>query len=194
MCDDGDAQPSPEPGRLSFLEAISVLNVQPRAVGFDDTVVFFNDSPQFHYARPDDLGDVRSGLICSPNNFCYDDPPDDALIRITALANYDRWRDLDPDAYRLAKLRWYDKMVASAVRFVPDFRSAVVDTDVFTPITIQRFTSHENGAVYGASEKSYDGRTRVDNLFLCGTDQGYIGIVGSILSGISIANRYLLKG
>jgi hypothetical protein len=32
----------------------------------------------------------------------------------------------------------------------------------------------------------------VENLYLCGTDQGFLGIVGSMLSGITIANRYLL--
>jgi phytoene dehydrogenase-like protein len=80
------------------------------------------------------------------------------------------------------------------VRFVGDFRPAVVATDTFTPTTIRRYTGHIGGAVYGCPEKCYDGRTAIDNLYLCGTDQGYVGIIGVILSGISIANRYLLKG
>ena len=50
---------------------------------------------------------------------------------------------LAAEAYRLAKLRWYDRMAASAVRFVPDFRHRVVDTDLFTPLTIHRFTGHD---------------------------------------------------
>ena len=33
----------------------------------------------------------------------------------------------------------------SAVRFVPDFRDAVVETDMFTPATIRRFTGHDEG-------------------------------------------------
>ena len=45
-------------------------------------------------------------------------------------------------------------MVASAVRFMPDFRTAVIDTDMFTPTTIRRFTGHDNGAVYGAPRKA----------------------------------------
>ncbi len=79
------------------------------------------------------------------------------------------------------------------MRFVPDFRSCVIETDMFTPTTIRRFTGHENGAVYGTAKKRYDGRTHLDNLYICGTDQGLVGIVGAIISGISIANRYLLK-
>ena len=36
--------------------------------------------------------------------------------------------------------------------------------------------------------------THLENLFLCGTDQGFLGIIGSMLSGITIANLHLLKG
>ncbi len=88
---------------------------------------------------------------------------------------------------------WYDRSVASAVRFIPDFRSHVIDTDVFTPKTIRRFTSHDNGAVYGAPEKQLDGTTHLENLFLCGTDQGFVGIIGAIVSGISMANMHCLR-
>ena len=115
------------------------------------------------------------------------------MIRITTIADFDRWNNLDEDQYRLAKLDWYDKSVESAVRFVPDFRSHVVDTDVFTPTTIRRFTWHDNGAVYGAPDKQLDGSTHLPNLFLCGTDQGFVGIIGSLISGISMANQHCLR-
>jgi len=193
MCDrDGTIEKYPA-GRLSFVETISMLDTQPRALGCDRTIVFFNDSQQFHYEQPAELADVHSGVVCSPNNFVYGEPLNEGIVRITSLANYDRWAELDPDSYRLAKLRWYDKLIGSAVRFVPDFRSAVVDTDMFTPTTIRRYTGHHNGAVYGTAKKRYDGRTPLKNLYICGSDQGLVGIVGAIISGIGIANRYLLK-
>ena len=72
-------------------------------------------------------------------------------------------------------------------------RSCVIETDMFTPTTIQRFTGHQGGAVYGVPKKRYDGKTHLDNLFICGTDQGFVGIIGTLVSGISIANKYLLK-
>ena len=50
----------------------------------------------------------------------WTEPLDDGVIRISALANYDRWSAMDESSYRLAKLRWYDKMVASAVRRDPN--------------------------------------------------------------------------
>jgi phytoene dehydrogenase-like protein len=183
-----------EPSRLSLVESISILDAPPRSLGNDKTIVFFNDSEKFHYEKPPELADLRSGVVCSPNNFAYGEPMPENFVRITSLANYDRWAALGEEEYRLAKLRWYDRLVASAVRFVPDFRSAVIDTDIFTPMTIQRFTGHEGGAVYGAAQKRYDGTTHLKNLFICGNDQGMVGVIGTILSGISITNRYLLKG
>ena len=190
--DDGDADRR-DIGQLSFIESISILDAQPRELGLDRTIVFFNDSDWFHYQRPKDLADVRSGVICSPNNFAYAEPLGEGMVRITALANYARWAALDEASYRVEKLRWYDRMVASAVRFVPDFRSSVIDTDMFTPTTIRRYTGHENGAIYGVPKKRYDGTTHLNNLYVCGTDQGMVGIIGAIISGITIANRHLLK-
>jgi phytoene dehydrogenase-like protein len=193
LCDDCSRVEPPRPGQLSFVESISVLHCQPRELGCDRTVVFYNDHPHFHWERPAELVDLRSGVICSPNNFLYAQPPAEGMLRITHLANYDRWAALSPSEYRLAKLRWYDRSAAAAVRFVPEFRHAVVAVDMFTPTTIRRYTGHENGAVYGAPEKRRDGRTHLENLFLCGTDQGLVGIIGAILSGITVANRYCLR-
>jgi phytoene dehydrogenase-like protein len=197
LCDDLTASDSSQAGQLSFAESISVLDRPPRDLGCDRTIVFFNDSEKFHWGKPDEaLCDVRTGVVCSPNNYRYE-PADgelpEGVVRITALANFERWSGLDEHEYQLAKLRWYDRMVASAVRFVPDFRGHVIDADMFTPKTIRRFTWHENGAVYGAPEKRLDGTTHLPNLFLCGTDQGLVGIIGSILSGIAIANRHCLR-
>jgi phytoene dehydrogenase-like protein len=195
LCDDG--QPvvnSQATGQLSFCETIATLDAPPADLGHRQTVTFFNDHDQFVWARPEALCDVRSGVVCSPNNFAYEEPLEDGTIRVTVLANFRGWRSLDDDTYRLEKLRWYDRITVSAVRFVPDYRGRVIDTDMFTPTTIVRFTGHENGAVYGSPEKHLDGRTHLDNLFICGTDQGLVGIIGSITSGIAMANRHCLRG
>ncbi|MEM6777356.1 MAG: NAD(P)/FAD-dependent oxidoreductase [Planctomycetota bacterium] len=196
MCDDVSQVEVARAGQLSFIESISVLDCQPQDLGFDRTIVFYNDSPQFHWTRPDQgLCDARTGVICSPNNYLYDNDEGrlpDGIVRITTLADHDRWCELDDTRYRAEKVTQYEAAVASAVRFMPDFRSHVIDTDVFTPKTIRRFTWHDNGAVYGAPEKQLDGTTHLPNLFLCGTDQGFVGIVGAIVSGISMANRHCL--
>lgn len=195
LCDDRAVEIPVRAGQMSFIETMSILDRQPRQLGHDRTIVFFNDRPEFVWRKCDDLVDLHTGVICSPNNFQYsadDGQLADGVIRITAIANHEKWTSLSEDQYRLEKLRWYDRTAAAAVRFMPDFRGHVVDTDMFTPQTIRRFTWHDNGAVYGAPEKRLDGTTHLKNLFLCGTDQGYVGIVGSIVSGISMANRHCL--
>jgi phytoene dehydrogenase-like protein len=193
LCDDGQPVPARSPGRLSFCETIATLNVEPADLNYHRTITFFNDCDSFHWEQSREPCDLRSGVICSPNNFDYSEPLDEGTMRITVLANYDHWNGLDENAYQQEKLRWYDRITGSAVRFVPDYRSHVIDTDMFTPTTIVRFTGHENGAIYGAPEKQFDGRTHLNNLFVCGTDQGFVGVIGSIISGISMANQHCLR-
>ena len=44
-----------------------------------------------------------------------------------------------------------------------------------SPPTVHGF---KGGDLYGAPEKQLDGRTHLENLFVCGTDQGFVGIIG----------------
>ncbi len=197
LCTD-TSEPDPRTaGKLTFIESISILDREPEQIGNRDTIIFYNDSPKFHWQRPElELCDLRTGVICSPNNYEYSDDEGkltDGVIRITSIADFDRWNALSPDDYQREKLRWYDRSVAASVRFTADFRSYVIDTDLFTPTTISRFTWHDNGAVYGAPDKRLDGTTHVSNLFLCGTDQGFVGIIGAMMSGISMANMHCLR-
>jgi phytoene dehydrogenase-like protein len=198
MCDDIQRVELNEAGKMSFTESVSILDCKPRDIGFDETIVFFNDSSKFDWRPSDNLCDLRTGVICSPNNYLYESEAADArlpdgVVRITSIANHEQWGALAEDQYQLEKMKWYDRSAAAAARFMPDFRGRVIDTDFFTPNTIRRFTFHDNGAVYGAPYKRLDGRTHLDNLFICGTDQGFVGIVGAIVSGISMANQHVLR-
>jgi phytoene dehydrogenase-like protein len=186
--------------RLSFIEGIRVLKHQPRELGWgDDTIIFFNDSQRFDYARPAGQVDLRSGVICLPNNFEFGGAElPDGLLRVTCLAAHDQWAGLPEEQYRADKARWFEASTRAARRFLPaitDERLAAetVATDLFTPRTITRFTGHIAGAVYGAPDKVHDGHTHLGNLYLCGTDQGLLGIVGSMLSGITMANLHILQ-
>jgi phytoene dehydrogenase-like protein len=187
------------PGVVSYVETMTVFDRQPSAFGWDDTIVFFNDSDRLHYARPAGAVDPRSGVICFPNNFHFtpDEMPDEGMMRVTCLANYDAWAPLADDSYAAQKTECFGRVQASARRFVAPvdsaaFAAATRASDMFTPRTITRFTGHRNGAIYGAPGKSFRGLTPLRNLYLCGTDQGLLGIVGSMLSGITMANQRVL--
>jgi len=188
-------------GQLSYAETISVFRDSPARWGWgDDTIIFFNDSERFTYERATNPVDLRSGVICFPNNFAYADGADlpEGLVRVTCLASYERWATLPEETYRAEKARWFDAIQRRARRFLPSVDDAVltasqVTTDMFTPRTVQKFTGHLNGAIYGAPHKVRDGRTHLRNLYLCGTDQGFLGIIGAMLSGISMANYHVLQ-
>lgn len=188
-------------GALTFIETISIFDRQPAEWGWgDDTIIFFNDSDRFDYSRAKEQVDLRSGVICLPNNFAYGGPQlDEGIFRVTCLANYDRWAHLPEETYQADKQRWFAGAARSARRFLPAVDDAVLAkaqlaTDMFTPRTIRKFTGHLNGAIYGAPRKIRNGRTHLSNLYLCGTDQGFLGIVGAMLSGISMANYHVLQG
>lgn len=183
----------PTAGEITFVETINTLNCRPADLGHNETIVFYSNAPTFRYANPAEPCDIASGIICSPNNFQYDEPLEEGAIRITALANKDCWMNYGDEAYAAEKNRWNERITAAALGHVPDFRPAIIDIDMFTPRTIKKFTGHFNGCVYGAPRKQWEGTTHLDNVFICGTDQGFLGIIGSMLSGIGIANRYALR-
>lgn len=192
-------------GKLSFVELVAFLDRPARNLGLEDTVVFFNNSDRFVYRRPQALVDTSSGVLCAPGNFAYKGPPPQPMLRVTTKASWPAWAaltgGLDPRAappeaqarYRAAKADVTAALLDEACRHLGDIRSHVTFTDLFTPHTIRRFTGHAGAAVYGSPEKHRYGTTHCRNLFLCGTDQGFLGIVGSMLSGISMANMHGLQ-
>lgn len=186
--------------RLAFVETISVFSAQPRSWGWgEDTIVFFNDSERFDYRSPSDPVDLRSGVICVPNNFDYGDRGDlpEGVVRMTCLANFDSWDSYSEDEYRAKKADWFASIWKASAKFMPetsrDPLQCRIAEDMFTPKTVERFTWHKRGAIYGSKEKKKDGRIGFENLFLCGTDQGFLGVVGSMVSGIAMANAHALR-
>lgn len=186
-------------GPLSFCETITILDTPPADLfGCMDTIIFFNHSSHFHYAAPTHaLCDDRSGVICVPNNYRYaaGESLPEGIIRLTALASHTLWTQLSEAAYHDAKREWFDRLRKAAFAFIPGVTTIPLEkhtlaTDMFTPRTIEKYTGHLGGAVYGSPEKVRDGRTDIENLFLCGTDQGMLGIIGALHSGISMANAY----
>ena len=148
MCSDAKVNPPQgEIGCVSFVETIGVLDDLPGNLGHQPAIVFFNDADRFTYAVPDELVDLRSGVICCPSNFDRHDDMTEGLFRVTWLANHDGWSDLDRSAYTAAKEGYRDAFSRKGAEFIPGFADHVVYTDMFTPTTIRRYTGHLNGAV-----------------------------------------------
>ena len=188
-------------GRLGYAETITTYEPSffERA-GWRDTIVFFCDAERFSYRSPNDLVDPQSGVICLPNNYDYGAGRhlDESWLRVTALANHDRWCALSEADYQAQKQVWWQRLQEVACRHLPALPTGVqmptpTSIDMFTPRTVRKFTGHLQGAIYGAKVKQRDGRTDLANLYLIGTDQGFLGVTGAMLSGISMANLHGLK-
>ncbi len=179
-------------GPLTFVEYLTVLDRRPADLGHDDTIVFFNTEDRLVYGPPaeGEPVDMRSGVICCPDNYQSQEPLPEGLFRLTLLARHDLWTGYGQEEYEAKKAAIWEKAHGVAAPFSFDARPHSVFVDGFTPRTIQKFTGHLGGAVYGSPNKQRSGRTSIDGLFLCGTDQGYLGIVGAMLSGIAMANQH----
>ena len=180
-------------GQISFMESLFALDREPKDLGYCRSIIFFCTDYQFRYEVPKDFIDISSGVLCCPNNFQYPKPLLEGMIRLTNLASFRLWDALPRREYINAKKEWRTKALENLFTFFPDFRDSVVFSDTFTPKTIFKYTGHANGSVYGSPAKLKDGITPVRNLFICGTDQGFLGIVGATLSGISMANLHILQ-
>ncbi len=112
------------------------------------------------------------------------------------MAHFEKWHDLkfnqDTELYKNEKenLAIKDLNLLKKIFEIQNENLNYTFKDVFSPTTITRYTSHFGGTVYGSTTKSRDGTTPFKNLFIIGTDQGFLGIVGSMLSGISLVNKY----
>lgn len=184
-------QETPAIGNMSFTETILFFDKKPSEFGIKETIIFSNENGKYNYQKPQTLCDYQSAVICFPNNFGHDDY-DEGMIRVTFIANFEKWNELDRKSYLLRKKEVCEEALKLVAKMFPAFQGNLLYHDVFTPKTITRYTGHFKGAVYGTTQKARDGRTGIKNLFICGTDQGFLGIVGAMLSGISMANLHCL--
>lgn len=195
LCDPEPAEVSDwPPGMLSFVETVLILDRPLHELGLADTIRFDNATNELRFARATEAVDYGSRVLCMPGNFDGVGPDEPApAVRITRLANHEDWFRMDAQAYQDAKDNLLERELAALEAEVPSIREHVVCTDMFTPCTVNRFAGHIHGAVYGSPRKQRDGATPFKNLFLAGTDQGFLGVVGALLSGVSITNARLLQ-
>lgn len=180
--------------RLGFVETIFQLQLSQCQLPRDKTIIFYSASRDFHYKKPASIVDFASGVLCLPQNFAGLPQQEYGEVRATHLANYTLWKEISGDAptYALQKQKTSSQSREILERIIGKFSHAIVFQDTFTPLTIERYTAKKEGAIYGNPQKIKDGILGYDNLFLAGTDQGFLGIIGSMLSGVSMVNQHIL--
>ena len=89
------------------------------------------------------------------------------------------------------KQEWASRSEEVVAKIIGNYTENVVYQDIFTPLTVERYTGKASGAIYGSPIKIRDGKTFCNNLFIAGTDQGFLGITGAMLSGITMVNLHV---
>ncbi|MBC8317987.1 MAG: FAD-dependent oxidoreductase [Desulfobulbaceae bacterium] len=190
----GSPQSKHPVGQMSFVESIYILPHEcKKTIVNDQTIIFYSLADDFDYCRPKHPIDSQWGVICFPENFKGLPPADHFQIRTTHAANYDLWKNVSRQEYKQMKGKYAQESRGVIEEIIGNFYQNVVYEDSFTPVTIEKFTGKECGAVYGSPLKVKDGRTAFNNLFVAGTDQGYLGIIGSMLSGVTVVNQHILS-
>lgn len=181
-------------GQLTFVECLFQLDRPPSAFGMDWSLLFRCEEDEFAFRPPETSVGQGSVLLCAPGNYCgCEDSAVANVLRLTRLASPSWWFQAEDACYRAEKQRVLDSQLDWLDSRWPGLRGSVREMSMATPRTVRRFTGHLNGAIYGSPRKWRSGLTDIKNLFLLGTDQGYLGIVGALLSGTVITNRHLLQ-
>ncbi len=120
---------------------------------------------------------------------------------ILAFVNYDdftgwadqKWKKRDKD-YDALKDTIAKGLIDMVERRHPGFADLVEYVEVSTPLTVEHFTDHPKGAIYGLiatperfKRFHFSARTRVPNLYLTGADAFMIGVTPALLSGLLTA-------
>jgi phytoene dehydrogenase-like protein len=192
LCDNPPAELlAAKPGQMGFLESIFKLDRAPADFGLDACTIFRCQKPVFDYIPPETPVDYSSQLYCVPGNYqdCQDIPAATQL-RMTHLANPAYWLELTEEETMQAKEKVLVRQREILVESWPGLAEAILSAEVQTPKTIFRYSGHINGSIYGSPDKFSSSTCSLKNLFLCGTDQGLIGITGSMISGIATVNQY----
>jgi len=131
-------------------------------------------------------------------------PPNQHLIKVLVNVPYlhqDTWGKGVPETYHLIKEEFSQKVLRQLEsKLIPDLRNHLLFYEAATPLTLERYTGNEKGAMYGlASTPQQIGnlrpphQTSIPGLFQVGhyTRPSH-GIVGTSLSGL-FAARIILK-
>jgi phytoene dehydrogenase-like protein len=177
---------------LTFVEVCAVVLKKDLRSHIPWTLKFESLSDEIQYSIPP-TPYAKNLLIwsCSANYLSgVDDPEEVGFLKLSLLANSTFWTTCSAMEYENKKIELLADVQSLIKEKFPQLSDVIIGFDAFTPRTISKYTGHAGGAVYGGVEKWKEGKTPWENLFVIGADQGLPGIVGSMLSGITMANQY----
>jgi phytoene dehydrogenase-like protein len=162
------------------------------SLGIRDTLHFVCRTPEFRWELPGNR--LFSEVLTYSAGDSYAFPqPGKPHFKVSCFSHADEWRHLNDEQYLAQKQQYRDELLAISAEYYPQLATvpATVE-DTFTPLTVEHYTGHPGGTIYGGETKTWDGKTAVPNVFVIGNDQGGVGIVGALTSGVVVTNFNLL--
>jgi all-trans-retinol 13,14-reductase len=120
------------------------------------------------------------------------------IIAWVDYSSFAQWQDRPwrrrGEEYEALKQRISDALLDLVERHYPGFRQIVAFQELSTPLSVESFTGHRQGAIYGipaTPERFRNGwfniRSTIPGLLLTGSDVASAGIVGAMMGGVLTA-------
>lgn len=98
--------------------------------------------------------------------------------------------------YAALKEQIAEAMIALVERYFPGFRDLIEFHEVSTPLSVEHFTAHPGGGIYGLAStperfrQAWLGpKTHVPGLYLTGADACSLGIMGALMGAVATASH-----
>jgi len=183
-------------GEASDISVFETLVNMPKPLdeyGIRNTLFMISNQAQFEWLLPDDRRSFHHLTLSALDNYAFSENPHLHVLKIGCYHRGQLWLNLSESEYLAEKSAMEAVLLGELKRLFPNLElNAATFTESLTPHTVKRYTHHANGSIYGGQKKTFDGSTPVKNLFIVGNDQGGIGIMGTLTSGIVVANYQII--
>jgi all-trans-retinol 13,14-reductase len=175
------------------------LRASPAGLGFrgENRWIFERDDHEATFAARNDL--ARGRAVMAYVSFAsLKDPTARAhtaeIVAPLDAEAFSEWRTAAwkrrGDAYEAFKAAIANALLDLVERRHPGFRDLVEYAELSTPLSVEHFTGHARGAIYGAAptparfrDPALRARTAVGGLFLAGADACTLGVMGAFMGG-----------
>ncbi|MBN8661392.1 MAG: NAD(P)/FAD-dependent oxidoreductase [Candidatus Obscuribacter phosphatis] len=124
------------------------------------------------------------------------------VITIASAAPFRHWQNTAwkkrGSDYEIYKERLTENLLSVIETHYPGFRDLIDYCELSTPLTVESFTGHPAGRIYGqpmtpqvVAARSFQPDTHVKNLYLAGADSMAPGIMGAFMGGVFCAARIM---
>lgn len=182
-----------DPGDISAFETLINLPKPLDECGVKNTLLMVANQSEFDWSLPEGRQSFNHLTLSALDNYQFEETPHLHVLKIGCYHRGSVWHGLEEELYQSEKTKMEALLLEELEKLFPGLQTSEANfTESLTPRTVTHYTSHIRGTIYGGQKKTFDGTTPVENLFIVGNDQGGIGIMGALTSGIVVSNYQII--